>query len=78
MPHVLDLLAQLALPRDAVLGHVTELVVQPVEALADDRGLGGSMLGLRQGGPLGTAAPTGEQHAHRRAEGDAHEQHDEQ
>ncbi len=35
VPHLLDVLAQLALPRDPVLLEVAQLVVQPVEALLD-------------------------------------------
>ena len=47
VPDVVDLLLELALPRDAVLGHVPQLVVQPVEAVAHHGGVGGAPLRLR-------------------------------
>ena len=46
VPDVVDLLLELALPGDPVLGHVAQLVVQPVEALAHDGGIGRAALHL--------------------------------
>ena len=65
-----------------MLGHVAQLVVQPVEALAHHGGIGRAALHLLEreplGGRVGPAAPTGEEHAEGCAEEQSHEQHEKQ
>ena len=76
--HVGHLLVELGLPGHPVVGEVAELVLQPVEAVADHGVVGGALLeGGDRGGPV-DAARACPQHADQGAEPDADEQRQQQ
>ena len=69
-PHVGDLLVQLGLPGDPVVGEVAELVLQPLEAVLH-HGVVGHPLLERGDGRVVAGSAAGPQHADQRAEGEA-------
>ena len=70
VPHVVHLLAQLALPGDALVGEVLHLVVQPVEALED--------LGALQPAVDVRRAPAHPEHPERRPDREAEREREEE